>query len=486
MKGNKLFQILQTLSRKEMTRFREFAYSPYFNKHREVRELVGYLSQRYPDFDEKSCHRTTLFQLLFPQQTHDQNKLAVVFTYTLRLLEAFLMEERYQARQPLHQILLLDALRYKKQYALYEKTLRAVETAFYREEAMDVAFYNWKYQLAAEADAYFNQIEQRKTDQSIQLKQNNLDKFYIIEKLRDACEMQVRRRILNVNYATRMLEAVLREVDENPEEYMQEPLIVMYYQIYRMVTQTEHERYFDALKTLQQQGTRFSDEVLQEVYNYFQNYCIEQINKGEGQFLQEIFVLYQARLERGLLIENGYLSEWHYKNIVTTAIRLREMDWVKHFIEAYKSRLSPEVMENAYCFNLASYHYAMQQYDQVLELLLRLEYSDLRYSLGAKALLLRTYYDLEEYDALMSLVQSFSLYLKRNKLMADPNREGYQNLFKFARRAAQIRANLYYTSKTKLYPQLTKLITEVSNTSAVFNKGWLLEKLQALEAAFTA
>ncbi|MCB0554205.1 MAG: hypothetical protein KDD02_11690, partial [Phaeodactylibacter sp.] len=107
-------------------------------------------------------------------------------------------------------------------------------------------------------------------------------------------------------------------------------------------------------------------------------------------------------------------------------------------------------------------------------------YSDLRYNLGAKALLLRTYYDLEEYEALHSLTESFKQYLHRNKLMADLRRQGYYNLFMLTRRAAQLRSNLDYFSTDRSRKELQKLQESITRAGAIFNKGWLLEKVEEL------
>jgi hypothetical protein len=254
----------------------------------------------------------------------------------------------------------------------------------------------------------------------------------------------------------------------------------MYFRLYLMLTDPDSRFYFEALEILRQKERFFGKAELVEIYNYFQNYCIERINKGEELFLGEIFKLYQSQLEQDLMIEDGYLSEWHYKNIVTTGIRLREMEWVERFIERYREKLRPEVMSNAYRFNLASFHYAARRYDKVLDLLTRVEYSDLRYNLGAKALLLRTYYDLGEYDALHSLTESLKQYLHRNKLMADFRREGYANLFRLTRRAALLKANFPFYSDRKIKQELARLNKNLAEASTVFNKGWLLEKVREL------
>src|SRR5690606_2730570 len=86
-----------SLPRKKVTRFKEFALSPYFNKHVDVANLVVYLSNIYPNFSEKKCHRETILKTLYPTLSHDQQKLAIVITYSMRVLEDFFkIEETIQ------------------------------------------------------------------------------------------------------------------------------------------------------------------------------------------------------------------------------------------------------------------------------------------------------------------------------------------------------------------------------------------------------
>ena len=482
MLNNKLIGLLQSFERREMTRFREFAFSPYFNKHEGVRALVAYLSDIFPEFEDKTCGRAVIFQKIFPGKKHDQARLALVFTYSMRLAEHFLEVEQADKGGGFQATYLLQQLRTKKQLSRYKHTLGKVEAAQKKKGTRDSTWYYQQYLIAQEADQYFNTISERRTDDSLQRKQYFLDRFYLAEKLRDACEMQVRSRILKVSYSDPLQEMALSAVEAYQDELGKEPAIAMYYWLYRMVSNPAPSYYFEALHALNQYQTALPIIEQKAIYNYLQNYCIQKINAGEENFLEEVFQLYKAQLERKLLLEKGLLSEWHYKNIVTTGIRLRDMDWVREFIESYRKKLPEEARENAYRFNLASYFYATQQYDEVLRLLTQVEYRDLRYSLGAKALLLRTYYDLDEYEALSSLTDSFKQYLHRNQLMADVRREGYYNLFKFTRRAANLRANIAYYSKDKRRKELLKLQRGIDKAGAVFNKSWLLEKVEILAA----
>jgi hypothetical protein len=465
-----------------MTRFSEFAHSPYFNKHLGIRTLVAYLSKIYPDFKDRNCEREVILKNVFPLQKNKQNELALLFTYSLRLMEQFLTQEQFKENTPFHKILLLRRLRDKKQFRFYEKISQKFDRELDNSQFKDSEHFNIQFLKAAESDSYYTERSKHEQDHSIQQKQNNLDNYYLALKLRDTCEMIFRTRIIKVDYSTPLMESLIEEIRQNTDRYAKNPSIIVYFRIYQMIINGEHQFYYDALPVIQENSHFFSKPELHTIYNYLQNYCIEQINKGQGQFLQESFILYKDQLEKELLTDsNGFLSQWHYKNIVTAGIRLKEMDWTFDFIEKYKELLNPKVLENAYTFNLASYYYSTRQLEKVLDLLVRLEYTDIRYSLAAKSLLLRTYYDLEENEALISLTRSFSQYLSRNTLIPEGRKKAMANLVRYTNRAFQIKSNLDFVSKKKSQTELSKLKIEMESTDTIINKDWLDQKVKELE-----
>lgn len=464
-----------------MTRFAEFVHSPYHNKHEDVQRLVDYLSVIYPDFSEKNCNRQEIFQHLFPNKSHDQQQLAIVFTYTLRLFEQFLTQESLKKREDIVQLQLLHELRQRKAYDYYEKKLKPVRKWLQHYPWKDSEYHYLRFRLATESNNYYDQFSRHAEDPSIQYRQNHLDRFYLSEKLRDACEMQVRQNILKVDYSARLLDAAVLEVRNHLEEYQHVPAVIIYYQIYQMLTKDTWEAYTHALESLQACEYAFPVSELRAIYNYFQNYCIGKINQGNSPFLKALFELYQFQLDKELIFENGLLSEWHYKNIVTLGLRLNETDWVHEFIERYKTHLPPESYENAYTYNLASYYYAVGEFEKVRDLLIKVEYSDIQYLLGARALQIRTYFDIEEYEPLLSLIESFKQYLHRNKLLTDDRRQGFYNLMKYTKKAVRLKAEWEYTLDEKLIQRVNELQQEVQAIGNIINKGWLLEKLEAMQ-----
>ena len=93
--------------------------------------------------------------------------------------------------------------------------------------------------------------------------------YYLAEKLRDACEMIVRSKILEVSYSTSLLESVIDEVQQNLSYYEKIPSISVYFHIYQMIVKEGDVYYFEALPILQKYSSYFPKEELQNIYNYF-------------------------------------------------------------------------------------------------------------------------------------------------------------------------------------------------------------------------
>lgn len=479
MMDHHLIKLINSLDRKEMTRLVAFSLSPYHNKHEDTRRLLAYLNKCYPKLTATNCDRKQIWSKLFPKQAFNNGKLAVLFTYAWRLAESFLIQEEI-ANSSLRSIWLANALQRRQQWKDFEYTLKKARQEHEKDELRNTNYYQRSIALAEIASESFYVLEQQALDRTLMEKEQALDQYYVLEKLRDAVEFQVRREVVQGDYSARLLEGVLEELRQNAETYATAPAIQLYFRLYQMMEQPSLASYREALSVFQNNERRFPLDEIKIIYNYLQNFCIAQINRNDPPFLRELFSLYREQLERQLLHEQGHLIEWHYKNIVTTGIRLGELDWVNTFIESQKSALSPTAAENAYRFNKASYCHVIGEYDRVLDLLTQVEYSDIRYNLGAKALLLRTYYELEEFDSLHALVESFRQYIQRNRLLADSRRNGYYHLFRLTRRIARLRAQIAYSRADQVRQSLAKIKEDIQQTQAIFNRAWLEKKIKML------
>ncbi|MFQ5447819.1 MAG: hypothetical protein ACE5FF_12875 [Saprospiraceae bacterium] len=497
MTENRLIKLLSKLNRKEMTRFAAFASSPYFNKHEGVIALANYLSTKYPEFNGKTCNREVIFQKIFPHRKHDQAKLAVLFTYGFRLLRQFLILEQAKSENIFeNHSLLLRSVRQRGIFYLFKNYLEENidgGNKFFDKNPFpktgtsppfDSQYFEARFKTLGEMDAHATLLGKHHHNY-LSGKQGWLDAFYLSEKLRDACELMQRSKVMKVEFPEDpMLTSIHQTVSQHSEVYAQYPSVVIYSHIYTLLKSNDATFYAPTIKVVEENEHQLSKPEVQSIYNHLQNFCIAQINRGDNEFLQELFGLYRKQLSKELLLADGQLPEWHFKNIVTVGLRLEEFEWVRSFLETYRHFLKQEVADNAYSYNLAAWHYHQRKYPQVLDLLLKIEYTDLRYSLDAKSMLLRTYYDLEEEEALLALCEAFKQFIKRNRKLSDFQKKGYFNLLKFTRRAFKLKLSKGYTLSTKWQRDFTKLTQEVADAETVFNKTWLEDKMEELNPGF--
>lgn len=461
-----------------MTYFKEFVYSPYFNKHEDVRLLTSLLSDLYPNFTEKNCQPEFLYKELYGKEKLDKKKLSLIFTYTMRQLENFMANEILKEEEGKHKIFINKYLCNKDQYRHGSKQISQLKSLNLKNERKDLDYLQKKLEEKRAIDFLMSAQNKILDEEELVGMNNFLDTAYLAEKIKLACENLARNISLKIDKKPDLEHFGLNEILKNPEKYVDTPAIYVYACIFNTLYTGEKEVYLLTKKVVSDLSSLFSIEEERELYTYLTNYCTAQINKGDQAFWSEIFSIYKLLLKRETILFKGYLREFYYKNIITVGTRLNEREWVEQFMEDYKEKLHPDRAENAYSFNKASYFYNIGELEKVQGLLLRVEYTAPRYILGSKVLLLQTYFDLNEDEALFSLTDSFRLFLKRNKQLTASNRLAYANLFKLTKRLAKIRAKKGFVSKVALQKDIDKLKRDFENTESLASKNWIKKKIE--------
>lgn len=485
MYNSKLFDALKLLSAEDIKTFRLFVQSPYFNKHERLSALADIVVEGYPKFDGEGLDKKELYRQLFPGEHFNGQKVSDLFTYMYRLLLSFLAYENYSRRVGRQELDTLAGLRDRNMDKFFERRMDKASVKRQNPEGLlsDESLLQ-QYHLAQEADLYFTRQDSRTYDTSLEDKSARLDEFYMVAKLRQACEAVNRQNIIQQQYDIRFVDTVNQMVELQPELKQQVPAIDIYQHILLTLTQPEEEAgYFRLIELLQEHQNRFGTDELRSMYDYAQNYCIKKINTGKTDFVAEIFRLYQLLLANGVIFIDDELSQWDYKNIVTVGTRLKEYEWTEQFIDDYKDRLPEENRLNAYTYNLANYYYSRQLYDRALELLRDVEFTDLYYGLGARSLLLKIYYEAEEYDPLYSLFDSFKVYLKRHKLISEYQYRAHFNLVRFTKYMTDLRLRLVSANKETLWRDLSRIKQRINIAGEITNASWLNQQIVIFEAS---
>ncbi len=475
MTDPKLLLLLKSLSKDEIKSLDKFIQSPFFNTNSKLLELFSYLKSKYPEFNHVCLDKKNIFSMLFPGKPFSDLRTRQYLSSLTVLVEQFITICRIQKDTTTRQFALLEEMLSRDSEKYFNHTLSHVAQNG-RDAYQNGEFYRNQFRLEEIRSRFIATSAQRQNrfiaqpDFSKTL--HHLDTFYLIYKLKYCCEMLNFKTIGALEKETILLDEILDLLRK--KDYSDTPAVNIYHKILLTLTEPDNEENFERLlQTLKSNDHLFPQSETREIYIYAQNFCIRQINKGKTRFLNEILDIYQILLEREIILEKGVLSPWDYKNIVVTALRLNEFQWTENFINDYKKKLPEHERENAYTYNLAKFYFYKKDYSNVLKLLQEVEYNDVFYSLDSKAMLLKTYYELNEVDSLDSLMDSFKIYLQRNKALSEHHVKTYKNLLRITHRLTRI------IPKDKKRIEL--LEAEIEQTKPLADIGWLREKMEELK-----
>ncbi|MEM7040176.1 MAG: hypothetical protein AAF570_24625 [Bacteroidota bacterium] len=112
-------------------------------------------------------------------------------------------------------------------------------------------------------------------------------------------------------------------------------------------------------------------------------------------------------------------------------------------------------------------------YSNAKKLLREVEFTDVYYHLDSKALLLKTYFELRDWEPLESLIEAFRIYLRRNKMISDYQRKVYLNFLKFAKKL--------YRYHHRRGPSIPVILADMETTREIADLRWLRQKAEAMD-----
>lgn len=465
MENSKLVQLLKTFKAKELRECGEWLQSPIVNKHEEFTALYFYLKNCAPAFSEKKIQREVVYKALFPNKKYDEKHLNHLMSFLLKLVERYLAFSKFSENTLQENIYTLQAYTQRGLDKHYHQVLENTKQKLRQLPYRNVDFYYQQYLLAETENKYFLKQKVRKFDERLQLAANHFDNYLLANKLKYFCEMKDRKMSLAANYELNMQPEIFSYI--NHKELSDYPGINVYKVILQLLEQPAETSYFFTLKKLlKTHAADFPLQELKELYYYAINFCIRKVNQGEQDFLKELFAIYKECLKENLLLENNEMSPWTYKNLIGVGLRLKEYQWVEQFIKQHNSLLALEFQENAYNYNMAELFYYRNDFDKAIKHLNKVEFSDIYYSFDTKKMLMKIYFEQEEIDALLSLIASFKIFIKRNVSVSEANKEAYNNFINIIQQFIKLA-----THKTA-----TDLLKNIETTKPLADRNWLLEQ----------
>ena len=477
MEKSKLIKALFSLSIDEMKTFRDFFHSPFFNKNQKVIQLGDFIIDHFlykeAALPEKEKIYTQLFGSPF-RELRMNNIISDLYALLLEFLSITTYQERPLSQQQ-HQMEMLISreLHFQQKSTLkkYQKSIASSSYQNYQHFMHEHLFHEIQDQALISND-------QRAYSEHLQLKDQKLDLYYFSNKLRIACDMYSRNMVIKAGYESQYLDELLLRYSANKEQFSCIPSIKVYYDILQMLQQQDSNAYYYIVKkSVEQFSAFFPDSELNTIYSYILNFCVKQINSGNTSFYKEIHETYKTLLDKALIFQNGFLSQWHYTNINVSALRLAEFDWAEAFLQKYKSKLLPDQSFNVFTYNLTSFYFAQKDYEKTLALLNEVEFTDPFYHAAAKIIQLKVYYELEETEAFYSLTEAFRQFVKRNRSFSSYQKSSNLNFIKATTWVYKWKINQQWNKKADSKHNQLILKNKINKLSPLGNRAWVESKV---------
>jgi hypothetical protein len=471
MENIKFYKLLASLSIYERKRLRKYLCSPLHNEDKTFVALFDFM-EPYLTGGGSMPTREAIGAELFPKKKMANLDYARLFTNFARRVEGFMSLEKYYSQPVREYTDLLESLNERQLDKYFPDMFQYLLRLHKRRPAGSGDYFLDTFRIEALHHAHLEAQQQRSTNKNLLETLSALDIYYLVTKLRYCAAMLHYQEFLSLRGEVALIHEILGHCADG--RYDSVPLLRAYYYTVMSLIEPDREEHFEAMK-----GTTFANidtftpDTQRDLFAFAIVYCINKINYGHAAYQRHIFELYKESLDKGIILTGGKLSPWDYKNIATIGLRNKEYQWTAGFIEDYNKKLPKAEQQNAYIFNRARYCFATRQFGQVLDLLQDVEYSDIFYLLDSKTTLMKTYYELGEYQPLQSLKESFRILLRRKKLISAQNQANYGN---FARYTMKL-----YRADVKNKTQIKSLRKEIEATGNVADRSWILEKLQELE-----
>ncbi|MFK7807286.1 MAG: hypothetical protein AB8F74_05720 [Saprospiraceae bacterium] len=461
-----LYDILQKLDKSELRQFKKFIRSPFVTHREDVGKLFNVLAD-YLYRQKTLPTKAVLYNNVFPEDAFDDQKLRSLMSDLHKFVELFLKWVAVQEDATSCQLALAATYRQRNLPKHFQRSISKVETMQEKQPLRNPEYYQNQLRLQVET-AEFQTANKRTGNLNLQEIGDTLDTLYLARRLRHACTQLSHRAVFQTDYEFGLLKEWIDYLDES--EYLKIPAIALYYYCYRFLTEEYSQSYFRKFRTaLSTHQSHFPKEELKGLYRAAINFCIRKLNEGSLDYSREGWELFQEGLVAGYFVENNRLSRFTFDNIVGIGLRLKEHEEVEIFIKKYNPKLASNYRDSTVNFNLARLEYDRKNYDKALQYLQISDAKDLVNQLISKTLLLKIYYETEEFDLLDSHLDSFRQFIRRREV-SDYHQQNFRNVIHFTRKLIALAP---YDQEER-----ERLGVAIRGEKVLTERGWLLEKLE--------
>lgn len=464
MRDHKLLNLLQKLSREELRGFRSYLTKMY-PRQNIVLSIFDFLKKYHPNFDSNKLDRKKAFPKIFVAEVYKEKKLFNGLSDLRKYLKEYLLFDFLQKESFEKDFLLLELAKERQLDELFSSSLLKLEKQLTENPTVDV--WHWLKKMRLAHIDYFNPATERVSNEASRIHDAmlHLDQFYAAAKLRYACELYSRHKIIKEPLPEiDLLDEIITHNTLNDSPFHQAYLLAL------QLIKDRSDKLYVELKPLlldEQSEIHFPDR--QVLLTYLINHIAHQIRRGDQNAVRDAFELYSESVEQGLFIKDGHFDKSHFFNIVAVAVKLEEFGWVEKFLDRWSPRLEADSQESILEHCKALLAFEKKDYGECIELLRTLESQNVYHEIRIRWLRIAAHVEIKEnFDLIDSLCRAYQQYIRRNNTMHEAVQESILIFIRIVRKLISVNPNR---------EALQKILEEAKYN---YYKSWLLKKINQL------
>lgn len=476
MQSTKLIRLLKSLNQSEIRQFKDFVNSPVYNKNKNTAKLFDEIKKFYPEFTNKNLDEKRIFGKIFPDEKYDYFKLKLAVSDLFKIGIEFLTFLSFKNENQKKTEILLRELRQRNLDSIYQQTFKSAEKQIESSAVKDELYFFHKLNLAYEKISF--QVT-KKPNEVIHIQQEMLDlfiRYYIIKSMKYYNVMLHEELQNNVKYNMGMFDEILNFIKNNNFEDI--PVIKVYYNIIMLETERD-DMYFYSLREL---GKKYKDE-LNEVDNYMiflhlNSHCAYAFNRLSRTDLIKIqFELVKEK--NSFKFENiGKILYPDFLNEVKISVNAKEFEWAENYIKNNINNITGEE-ESSLNFCYGYINFKKGNFIDALDLFSKTNFPNFILKLQVKIYQLQILYEMNYFEQIISNIDSFRHYLKREDTIKESFKESFYDFLRITNELVKFKTD---QKKYDVEYYREKIIKDIdSMKSNQFGiKIWLYDKAKKL------
>lgn len=470
-----------------MKSFEKFVESPYFNTSEATTQLCRELRQYHPKFEDPALEKSQLFVKIYGKKKYSEELIRKLASNLIKLTEEFITQEKLKELKYYKQNFMLNGLLDRKLTSLFEKKYENILKEFKANNKIDENYYSVLHKLQV-SNIYYNLLVNDLQEYSKQYERTadyfTLGFFSFI--LKTSAQLINFEKVFNYKSDKALVTHFMQNFDF--KSFMDsntfidetgEKIAKMYYYNYMMLIEPENDEHYFLYKEL---FYKCSPSISRgENFNLLLNlesYSSLKIHLGNYDFLKEVLSVYEKMFEMNIysFTETEPLPPMQFRNILLSALRGYDLAKFEKIAKLTLEKISPETIPQNTIYIKALTAFKKKDYGECLSHLGRIDMNFFGYKTDYRNFQLMSYYELGLIESAISVIDSYRHFLVSNESLSDIFREGNGNFIKYVNELLRLKSS---PDDFKVH----KMQLGIKETPNVFNKWWLLEKVNELNTS---